>query len=578
MTVPGHIARELKRRGVPAAFGVPGGEGSSGLIQALRRNGIRFVLCHTESQAAFAAAAMAEITGQVGVVVTSLGPGAASVINGAAHALLDRVPLLVITDRFAQAAGPVCGHQFIDQAALFAPVTKGYRRLTRSGVTAAVRDAIDAALEHPRGPVHIDFPVDLADAEVTGEGAAAAVPPAHETERSRANLGELPHVLRGAQRPVILFGLEANADGNRAVVAPLLRCLRAPALTTYKAIGVSSGSAEWSGGVFTGGALEEAFLAKADLILTIGFDAVEMIPTEWRWSAPVLRLAASPAACPVSKPVMEARGPLSQLMASVADALSDRDGASLWTEEEVRDLRDQNHSRVLASWPQGGINPTIAVQKLASAFPSAIFSVDAGAHMFAATLALSHAGAYRCSISNGLATMGYALPAAIGAAVAEPNRPAVAITGDGGLSMCQAEIETAVRSKHRIVIFLLNDAQLSLIKIKQEAKGHVPRGISYGHIDWVAIASAYQARSYRAVSGTELEAALLEAARHPNGVDLIEVVLAPDGYAGLMETVRGRKGSLESPATAPQAVRPGDPNASKPRYSGWTRIGPTSRA
>lgn len=551
MTVPEHIARELKQHGVKAAFGVPGGEGSSELVQALQRNGIRFVLCHTESQSAFAAAAMAEITGQVGVVITSLGPGAASVVNGAAHALLDRVPLLVITDRFAQEAGPVCGHQFIDQAALFAPVTKSYQRLTRSGVGAAVRDAIGVALEHPRGPVHIDFPVDLADAEVSGDGAAADASPSHAEARSSDSVDELLHVLRNAQRPVLLFGLEANDDRNRAVVARLLRCVRAPALTTYKAIGISSAAAEWSGGVFTGGALEEAFLASADLIVTIGFDAVEMIPTPWRWTAPVVRMTASPAACPMTKPVVEARGPLSQLMASVADALSEQEGASLWTEGEVRNLREHSHSRVLASWPEGGINPTMAVQKLASAFPSAVFSVDAGAHMFAATLALSYAGAYRCSISNGLATMGYALPAAIGAAVAEPSRPAVAITGDGGLSMCLAEIETAVRSQHRIVIFLLNDAQLSLIKIKQEAKGHVPHGIGYGHIDWPAIAAAYRARSYRAESQTELKAALQEAARQPDGVDLIEVVLAPDGYAGLMETARGRKASPQSPPRGP---------------------------
>ncbi len=551
LTAPERVARELAQHGVKAAFGVPGGEASSELIHAMQRNGIRFVLCHTESQAAFSAASFAEVSGQLSVVLTSLGPGAASAINGAAHALLDRVPLLVITDRFAQEYGPACGHQFIDQAALYTPVTKRSLRLTLSGLAATVRDAISLALEQPCGPVHLDFAADLANAVVEDQDELTITPPNHPSNNDEAStdlkLGELVAALRRAARPVVVCGLEASAEVEPQVVKRLLELLRAPVLTTYKAIGVGSDSVVWRGGVFTGGDLEEAFLAEADLILTIGFDAIEMIPTDWRWDAPVLRLTASSAACPVSAPTLEVRGSLAQLVAATTDALAEEEGISTWTEAEVHDRKEQNHARVLASWQDSGINPTMAVQQLIDAFPSANFSVDAGAHMFAATLALSYAGARRCLISNGLSTMGFALPAAIGAACAEPGRPAIAITGDGGLSMCLAELETAVRSGHRVVVFLLNDAQLSLIKIKQEAKGRMPEGVGYGHTDWPAIAAAYGARSYRAATGVELETALAETSRQPHGVDFIEVVLAPGGYAGLLETVRGRKNGPKPP-------------------------------
>ncbi len=558
MTAPERIARELVQYGVRVAFGVPGGEGSSELIQALRRNGIEFVLCHSESHAAFAASANTELTGLVGVVITSLGPGAANAVNGAAHALLDRVPLLIITDRFGQEDGPVSGHQFLGQEALYAPVTKASRRLRRTDLAATLHEAIDTALEHPRGPVHLDFPADLATGEI-GEEARSSPPAATALGTSSAQNAttadaawtELLTALRSAERPLVLCGLEAIKAVDRAALAQLLKHLRAPALTTYKAIGVTTDAPEWNAGVFTGGALEETFLNEADLILTIGFDAVEMIPAEWRWSAPVLRLTESPTACPVTKPAVEVQGPLSRLVTALADALVGTAHASLWTEAEVQGLMEKDHARVIASWSEGGINPTVAVQQLVGSFPTANFSVDAGAHMFAATLALSYMGAHRCSISNGLATMGYGLPAAIGVALAEPDRPAIAITGDGGLSMCLAEMETAVRSAHRLVVFLLNDSQLSLIKIKQEAKGYEPHGTSYGRIDWPAIASAYGARPYQADSEEELAAALEEAAEHTYGVDFIEVRLAPDGYAGLIETVRGRKGH-HAPAAGPQ--------------------------
>lgn len=541
-TVPEHVARELASSGVTHVYGVPGGEGSSELIQALAGSGVEFVLCHTESQAAFAAAAMAEITGSVGVVLTSLGPGAASAVNGAAHALLDRVPLLVITDRFPQERGPASGHQFIDQTALYTPVTKGSYRLHREDPAATVREAVGLATRQPRGPVHIDFPADLADAgaEAGTAGGERQAEQTGATHLGEAGLEAMAATLERAARPVVLCGLGVLAPEARPALAQLLTRLRAPALTTYKAIGAASEAAEWNAGIFTGGAPEGAFLDQADLILTVGFDAVEMIPTSWRWQAPVMRLSEDPTPCPVSRPEKEALGPLPHLLEGLVAALG-AGGASAWTEEEVGRLRERNHERVRASWTPGGVNPTLAVEQLIDAFPNATFSVDAGAHMFAATLALGYKNAGRCSISNGLSTMGYALPAAIGAVHAEPGRPAVAITGDGGLSMCLAELETAVRSGGRLVVFLLNDAQLSLIKIKQEAKGHAPRGVGYGHTDWTAIAAAYGARPHRAGTMAQLESMLADVAAEDAGVDFVEVVLEQGGYQSLMETVRGSR-------------------------------------
>ena len=132
MTVAELIAERLAARGVERAFGFPGGGSNLDLIEAFAGAGIEFVLAHTEVSAALMACAWAELTGTCGVVVVGNGPGLASVVNGVAHAWLDRVPLLVISDRYTEDEAATTGHQVLDQRALLAPVVKWSRdRSTR---------------------------------------------------------------------------------------------------------------------------------------------------------------------------------------------------------------------------------------------------------------------------------------------------------------------------------------------------------------------------------------------------------------------------------------------------------------
>ncbi len=140
------------RSGVRRLFGVPGGGGCADLIEAAWRAGLPFTLAHTETAAAFMATAQAEITGAPGVVVTTLGPGAASVMNGVANAWLERAPLIVLTD-CAEGAE----HQGLDQAAMFHAVTKWSGKLGGDDVVETMRRAIEIATSGRPGPVHLDM-------------------------------------------------------------------------------------------------------------------------------------------------------------------------------------------------------------------------------------------------------------------------------------------------------------------------------------------------------------------------------------------------------------------------------------
>src|SRR5438067_12835343 len=155
------IVSRLGDAGVATIFGVPGGGSNLDLVAAAGRARMPFVLTSTETAAALAAVAQAEITGRPGACLTTLGPGAASVVNGVACAFLDRAPLVVFTDSHPAGVDIVFAHQRLDQRALMASITKWSATLTGETIAATLDRALDAAMGPPPGPVHLDWPNDL---------------------------------------------------------------------------------------------------------------------------------------------------------------------------------------------------------------------------------------------------------------------------------------------------------------------------------------------------------------------------------------------------------------------------------
>jgi len=528
-SVAATLVRELRRLGVRRMFGVPGGGSSLDLIQAGADQGVDFVLARTETAAAIMAAATAEITGNPGVVLTGLGPGAAAVINGLAQARLDRAPLVVITDAYPPAYGAFVTHQRLDHAALFAPLVKGSLAPTGATAPGQLRALLDAALQPPRGPVHVDLGGAAAGESMAAGGPIerASIPPAGpwQVEHARA-------LLAAATRPVLLVGLEARgaADAARALAAEL----GGPALTTWKAKGVIADDDRLRVGLVAGGAAEAACLAEADLIVQLGFDPVELIPQPWRYVAPVVDLAEAARAAHYARPAASLIGPLAQ----GAAALSGVSRRNAWTARAIRAHRERLHA-AHAMARSAAIGPQDVVEAVIAAAPEGCrATIDAGAHMFPAIARWPAPGPNAVLISNGLATMGFALPAAIASALAEPARPVVALVGDGGLMMCLGELATAAERRCRIVVVAFNDAALSLIDLKQAGRDLEPRGCRTAPVDFAAAARAFGLAAERVEAKAELRPALDRAFAH-EGPGLLDVQVDPRGYGALLQALRG---------------------------------------
>ena len=534
---------ELKARGVKRMFGVPGSGSSIDLIGAADKAGIDFVLCRTETAAAITAAVSAELSGIPGVVLAGIGPGATSLVNGVAYAFLERAPLIVLTDaRKPDAHQPDAtapgnfGHQVFDQQAMFAPITKATMHIEAETGAETFAAIIDQALAYPPGPVHVDLSVKAA---VQLIDAAPPRGPSIAPEIGISGLDDAARILAEARRPVVLVGLEARHSAAAEALVKLTDSLTLPVLTTYKAKGVMAEDQAMFVGPFTGATNEAKTLSQADVILFYGVDSVEMILSTWPYPAKIVALNEGPARPMPDTPAAPAahvHGPIAAALTSLSQQLGD--AATDWTLAEIADLRHAMRRNV--EMPPSDVLTVHSVVEAAIAIApkGTRATVDAGAHMFSAMALWPATRPHDVLKSNGLSTMGFALPAAIASSLEAPDRPVIAFIGDGGLMMCMAEISTATRLGCNLKIVVLNDAALTMIGIKQEMQQRPRAGVDYPALDFVAIASGMGCKAWRAETPNELAVVLAEAFAVP-GPRLIDARIDPAGYGDQLAALRG---------------------------------------
>lgn len=525
------LARRLAQHGVKRIWGVPGGDCSLDILDAAQRHGIGYVLTRTEGGAAMAAMAEAQITGAPGVLLCTRGPGLANAANGIACASLDRVPLLVLADGHETDMGHV-SHQRYDQMALMAPLVKASGALEGGDPVAELDRLLHAAQGALPGPVYLELVGQRVRAPYAGPERplpARPEPPAPD----RAALDVARAALRRAKRPIIIAGLQAREGGAAAGLRWLAGMWEVPVLATCMGKGALSEAHDWALGPFISGAAEDPMLRAADCILLYGADPIEFMPKPWAYAAtPVVELTTHAHARPYLAPVAQVVGDLG----AAAMALEHAVQPGGWDPARVADARET--MRALARCTANGIAPHQVVEAALAVAPEARVTVDAGAHILPAVALWRTRQALDFFITRGLATMAYALPSAIGAALADPSRPVLALTGDGGLMMGAGELGTAVQEGANVKVVVFNDAAIAMIEVKQRRRQFPLHGMRYSPADFALVARGFGATGLRVETLAQLEPALRQAMATPGPV-VLDVAVDGQAYHRLVPALRG---------------------------------------
>lgn len=544
ITIAQLLVRKFGQRGVKKIFGLPGGGSSLDVIAAASAEQIEFILTKTENAAVMMAGALSETTGVPGVALMTKGPGLTNSTNGVAYASLDRAPVVVLTDGFTPKQLSYITHQVFDQKAVLAPIVKATSRLESDDPAAEIDALLTLACTEPMGPVHIELTsetarkaVSVRSGNLTNEARTLAQSPARGASTA-AQIQTLGVRLKQARMPIIVLGLEARAHAE--AIRAFVSVLGCAVLTTYKAKGVVPDSDPRVVGIFTGGSLEQEVIAAADLMILIGMDPVELILQPWRYTTPVVDIAACEHPIHYVKPEMRVVGALTDILNAL---ISSGDAEqSDWRLSALDALREGAQKQLTYLPVKYGVAPDrvaqLAAQCCLEAGVQPMFSIDAGAHMFSVAGFFPAERAGDVLISNGLATMAFALPAAIAAAVQDRNAPVLAFTGDGGLMMCLGELCTAVEQQANVIVIVFNDSALSLIDIKQQSRSMKSEGVRWRHHDFAATMGALGGLGIRITSEQAFIEGMQQALAH-SGPSLLDVSIDPSGYPEQLKAMRG---------------------------------------
>ncbi|HCT65498.1 MAG TPA: acetolactate synthase large subunit [Lachnospiraceae bacterium] len=506
------LVKCLEQEGVEYIFGIPGEE-TLDMINAIENSTIKFIVTRHEQGAAFMADVYGRLTGKAGVCLATLGPGATNLVTGVADANLDGAPLLAITGQVGTDKMHITSHQYLDLVHMFEPITKRSKQIVRPDtVTEIVRLAFKYAEMEKPGAVHIDLPNNIASMPVEGNPLKKRAQKIGYT--SFKNIERAARMISIAKYPVILVGSEAVRNDCSYELTKFAEEVKIPVVNTMMAKGIISYDSKYS--LWTTGIPQidyvDRVLAKADLVIAVGYDIVEYNPRKWNGDnhAKIIHISTQPA--DVNKnyePSLELIGSIADSLEEInkrADRAEDADFALTIKEKIVAEHEAYAKDNSFPIKPQRLLND---VRKVMG--KDDIVISDVGAHkMWIAR----HYNCYKpntCIISNGFASMGIAVPGAVAAKLINPDKKVLAITGDGGFMMNSQELETALRIGTPIVVLILNDESYGLIKWKQQEKFNKTACVDFTNPNFKMYAESMNCKGYTIEKTEDLIPTLIDA-------------------------------------------------------------------
>ena len=531
----------LENEGVTHVFGIPGEENIR-LVDAISRSSIRYVLTRHEQGASFMAEVYGRLTGRAGVCSATLGPGAINLLLGTADATTNSTPLVALSAQVGMNRSFKESHQGVDLVSMFAPAVKWSALVATPGaVPEMIRKAFKLAQTERPGAVYLAIPEDVEEAPAPASPGPLPVNVPRPDEPSPAQVERAATLLRAARAPIVLAGHGAARAGAGPALRRFAEALGIPVATTFHGKGVFPDDHPLALGAV--GFMRHDYVNfgfdRADLIIAVGYELQEFDPVRInpRGDAKIIHVHRFPAEVDAHYNVaVGLHSDISRSLDALAAAAWPRDfqeGAAAPGGDRIRALLAAELARGRADDRFPLAPARIVADTRAVLGREDIVLVDTGAlKMWMARLYPTYEP-NTCLISNGLSTMAWTVPGAIGAKIAKPQSRVLVATGDGAFLMNSQEIETALRLRLPFVILIWVDDAYGLISWKMDLEIGRNVDTTFTNPDFVAYAESFGAAGYRIAAAAEL----LPTLRQALAADTVSVIACPVDYSANLELI-----------------------------------------
>lgn len=503
----------LENEGVKYVFGLPG-EQTIPVMEELRKSDIDFVTVRHEQGAAFMADVYSHVSGNVGVCIATLGPGATNLVTGIGNASLDHSSVVAITSQREVIDQHKHSHQFVDTNSVFEAVTKHTEQINRAEtIPEQVRKAFEVASREKKGATHLEFPADVSKEKTDKEPLDISRNRVSPSGVQPTNIKAALKIVEQSENPVIISGQGVLSEEASQNLTRFAEQSGIPVVTTFMGKGSISNRSDRFVGTIGFSSDDHAMDAvkQADTVLTIGYDYIEYHPESWNVGEDknIIHIDTSP------PEIDEFYGVEMTLIGNVARILeqfiyeNDLD----FKDEYSENLRKEYLSRMNDEYEEND-NPPFTPQQIVRSVREAlddedIAIADVGSHKywFSRRYPTYKEGTFL--VSNGFASMGVALPGCISASLSSNNN-VVAVTGDGGFMMNMQEIETAKRIGVSPTIVVLDDCEYTAISMEQENDYGATYGSSFENPDFVKLAESFGVQGIRVNNASDMTESIQE--------------------------------------------------------------------
>ena len=507
----------LKNNNVDYVFGIPGAK-IDYLFDALEDDGPELIVTRHEQNAAMMAQGIGRLTGKPGVALVTSGPGVSNLTTGLLTATSEGDPVLAIGGQVKRNDLLRLTHQAVDNAALLKSSTKYSAEVQDpESLSEVMTNAIRTATSGKNGASFISIPQDVISSQVQSKAIDLPEKP-HLGVPTDEEVNEVLQAIKDAKFPVLLAGMRSSSEKETEAIRKFVEKTSLPVVETFQGAGVISRELEdhFFGrvGLFRNQVGDE-LLRKADLVVAIGYDPIEYEASNWNKELDTEIISIDE----VHAEITNYLRPKKELVGNIAGTIqmmSEKVSEPIIDQKHLDDLEELRANIIEATGikykhEDGILHPVEIINTMQKTLTDdTTVTVDVGSHYIWMARKFRSYNPRHLLFSNGMQTLGVALPWAIAAALVRPNTQVVSVAGDGGFLFSGQDLETAVRKKLNIIQLIWNDGKYNMVEFQEEMKYKRAAGVAFGPVDYVKYAESFGAKGIRVTSPEELEAAIKE--------------------------------------------------------------------